>query len=192
MRLRAVLFMSMALAPAVCAARQGGRLEGCVAPRVIATVLGELRPEKSRPLSVAQFRAMWPTELSAADVKSTDNSLFFQSDDRVLRSRCQCCESFKFRAGQEGWGGPLELQGVTVNYSARRRGALAEMAQLFARAVGLGAAELKTVGAEGSQNYQWDKFRGEERRRYVIELRFTRERGLWEMFFSTAFYVVEP
>jgi hypothetical protein len=192
MRLKAVLFMSMVLTPAVCPAQQEGRLEGCVDPQIIATVLGELRPENSRPLSVEQFRAMWPTELATADVKSTDNSLFFRSDDRILSNRCQCCESFRFKARQEGWAGPLVMQGVTVNYSARRRGTLAETAQLFARAVGLGAADLKTVGAEELQNYQWEKFKGEERRLYVIELRFTREEGLWKMFFSTTFHVVEP
>lgn len=192
MRLKAALFMAMALAPAVCAARQEGPLEGCVAPRIIARVLEELRQENSRPMSVGQFRAMWPTELAAANVKSSDNSLFFRSNDRILKNHCQCCESFRFKAGREGWAGPLELQGVTVNYSARQRGTLVEAAQLFARAAGLGAADLKTVGAEEWRNYQWEKFKGEERRLYVIELRFTREEGLWKMFFSAAFHVVEP
>lgn len=68
---------------------------------------------------------------------------------------------------------------------------LVAMAKLFGRAVGLGAADLKAIGSESSQDYQWEKIKGQERRLYVIELRFTREAGLWKMFFSTGFYVVE-
>jgi hypothetical protein len=84
------------------------------------------------------------------------------------------------------------LHSATVNYTARRRGTLVAMAKLFGREVGLGAADLKTISAESSQDYQWERVKGQERRLYVIELRFTREAGLWKMFFSTGFYVVEP
>src|ERR671926_445 len=115
MRLVAVLLLTLVLTPAACAARQGDRLEGCVAPRTIAAVLGEMRPENPRPLS-----------------------------------------------------------------AERRRAALAEAAKLFAQAAGVGAADLKTVGAEARQDYRWEKFKGEERRLYTIDLGFAREAGLWK------------
>lgn len=65
------------------------------------------------------------------------------------------------------------------------------IAKLFAQSVGLRAWHLKTTGAEQSQGYQWENIKGKERRAYLIDLRFTREQGLWKMYFHTAFYVVE-
>src|ERR671926_1482943 len=180
MRLVAVLLLTLVLTPAACAARQGDRLEGCVAPRTIAAVLGEMRPENPRPLSAERLRAMWPTYLVDARVVSTDGSRFFRSDDRILKSHCQCCEMFGFRVLREGAAAPPELHSVVVNYSARRRAALAEAAKLFAQAAGVGAADLKTVGAEARQDYRWEKFKGEERRLYTIDLGFAREAGLWK------------
>jgi hypothetical protein len=191
MRLNAILYVAIMLMPVVCTARQNGRLEGCVNQKKIATVLGEMRQENSRPISEEQFRAMWPIELADVEIGSK-TSRTLQSDDRILKGHCQCCEDFEFNVRQEGGAAPLELHGVIVNYSARRRGTLVEMAKLFARAVGLGEADLQTVGTKSSQDYQWEKIKGKERRAYVIELHFTREEGLWKMHFSTAFYVVVP
>lgn len=192
MRLFVVLCMMLVLTPVVCSARQDSRLEGCVDPAVIAKVLGEMRPDNSRPISVEQFRAMWPVELVGAEVNAPADRLSFRSNDRILKGHCQCCETFTFNVRAEGGNTPLQLRGVTVNYSARRRDALVEMAKLFAQSVGLGAADLKTVGAEQTQNYQWEKIKGDERRVYALDLGFTREDGLWKMHFNAAFYVVEP
>ena len=191
MRLSALLYVMFVLTPVVCSAQQAGRLEGCVEPEIITTVLGEMRQENSRRISLEQFRAMWPTELVGAEVNPPPDSLSLRSKDRILKGHCQCCETFMFNVRQGGGATPLQLRGVTVNYSARGRATLVEMSRRFARAVGLGAADLKTVGAQQWQNYQWE-VKGEERRAYLIDLRFTREDGLWKMFFRTAFYVVEP
>ncbi len=192
MRLYAALPLLILLAPAVCAARQDGRLEGCVEPKTIAAVLGGLRPDNPRPLTVERLREMWPTYPVDAQVVSSDDSRFFKSDDRILGGHCECCETFGFKVVREGAAAPRELHNVIVNYSARRRAALVETASLFARALGLGAADLKTVGAEDWQDFRWEKYKGEERRLYAIDLRFAREAGLWKMYFSTTFYVVEP
>lgn len=191
MRLNAVLYMMIMLTPVVCTAQQERRLEGCMPPGVIATLLGKMRQDNSRPISEEQVRAMWPIELADAEVASK-TSRTLQSSDRIIKGRYQCSEVFTFNIRQEGRVNLLELHGATVNYSARRRSTLVSMAKLFGRAMGLGPADLKTIGAESSQDYQWERIKGQERRLYVIELHFTREAGLWKMFFSTAFYVVEP
>ncbi len=192
MRLTAILYMMIVLMPVVCSAQQASRLEGCVDPKIIATVLTSLRHEKSRTISEEQFRAMWPTELSDAEVNPPADRRSFQSNDRILKGHYECSEVFLFNVRPNGGTTPLELRGVIVNYSARRRDALVAMAKLFARSVELGAPDLRTVGAEQSQGYQWEKIKGEERRAYLIDLRFTRERGLWKMYFYTSFWVVEP
>jgi hypothetical protein len=184
--------MMIVLMPVICSVQQGSRLEGCVEPKKIATVISEMRQDNSRPISEQQFRAMWPTELGDAEVDHPANSRSFRSDDRILKGHFQCGEVFTFNVRQDGGATPLELRSVIVNYSARRRDALVETAKLFARAIGLGQADLKTVGAESSQGYQWEKIKEKKRRAYSIDLRFTREEGLWKMYFSTAFYVVEP
>ena len=191
MRLIAVLYMMIVLAPVVCSAQQDRRLEGCVDPEIIARVLGEMRQDNSRPISEEQFRAMWPTELADVEVDSK-TSRTLQSNDRIIKGRYQCSEDFTFNVRQDGGITPLELRSVIVNYSAHRRDTLVAMAKLFARAIGLRPADLETVGAEKSQGYQWEKIKGDERRAYLIDLRFTREGGLWKMYFSTAFFVVEP
>lgn len=191
MRLAPILYMMIVLMPVVCSAQQGRRLEGCVDPKIIATVLGAMRQEKSRPISEEQFRAMWPTELADFEVDPPANSRSFRSDDRILKGHCECCEVFTFNARQDGGATLLELDSVTVNYSARRRDTLVAMAKLFAQSVGLRASDLKTIGAEQSQGYQWESIKGKGRRAYLIDLRFTREKGLWKMYFHTAFYVVE-
>ena len=191
MRLNAVLYMMIVLTPVVCTAQQDRRLEGCVEPEVIASLLGKMRQENSKPMSEEQVRAMWPIELADVEVGSK-TSRTLRSNDRIIKGRYQCSEDFTFNVRQDGGATLLELHSVTVNYSARRRGTLVVMAKLFGRAVGLGAADLKAIGSESSQDYQWEKIKGQERRLYVIELRFTREAGLWKVFFSTGFYVVEP
>lgn len=192
MRFIVVLYMMIVLTPVVCSAQQDRRLEGCVDPKIIATVLGAMRQDNSRPFSEAQFRAIWPIELGDAEVNPPANRRSFRSDDRILKGHCQCCEIFEFNVRQDGAATLLELRGVTVNYSTRRRDTLVAMAKLFARAVDLRPADLRTVGAESSQGYQWEKIKADERRAYVIDLRFTPEAGMWKMYFSTAFYVVEP
>lgn len=191
MRFNAVLYMMIVLMPVVCTAQQDRRLEGCVDPGIIATLLGKMRQDNSRPISEEQVRAMWPIELADVEVDSK-TSRTLQSNDRILKGRYQCSEDFTFNIRQEGGVTLMELRSATINYSARRRGTLVAMAKLFGRTVGLGAADLKTIGTESSQDYQWEKLKGQERRLYVIELGFTREAGLWKMFFSTEFYDVEP
>ena len=190
-RLIAVLYLMIVLTPVVCYAQRDRGLEGCVDPKIIATVLGAMRQDDSRPISEAQFRAIWPIELTDAEVNPPVNRRSFRSDDRILKGHCQCCEVFEFNVRQDGGATPMELRGVTVNYSMRRRDPLVAMAKLWARAVSLGPADLKTVGAESSQGYQWEKIKGDERRAYIIDLRFTREEGLWKMYFRAGFYVVE-
>lgn len=191
MKLIAVLYMMMVLTPIVCSAQQNSRLEGCVEPKKIAMVLGKLRQDNSPIFSEEQFRAMWPVEMADAEVDSK-TSRTLQSNDRIIKGYYQCSEAFTFNVRREGGVIRLELHSVTVNYSALRRDTLVTMAKLFARAVGLKEADLKTVGVESSQGYQWEKIKGKERRAYTIDLRFTRKEGLWNMYFNTAFFVVEP
>ena|SRR6266404_8501285 len=191
MKLNAVLCIAIALTPVVCVAQHERRLEGCVDPRIIATVLAKLRQSNSQAISVKQVRSMWPTELLDEETSKTSHEL--QSKDRILKGNCQCCTDFEFTVHQEGGVTREELDGVAVNYSARRRETLVIMAKLFAKAVGLGKAGLRTVGHGSTEDYQWRTHKGSETRLYVIELRFTREAaGLWKMYFLPAWYFVEP
>ena len=191
MKLNAVLYVAIALTPVVCVAQHERRLEGCVDPRIIATVLVRMQPTSSPATSVAQVRSMWPTELSDEETSKTSHQL--ESKDRILRGNCQCCTDFEFTVHQEGGVTREELDGVTINYSARRRATLVIMAKLFAKAVGLGKTGLRTVGNGSTEHYQWMTHKGSETRLYVIEIRFTREAaGLWKMYFLPAWYFVEP
>ena len=56
MKLNAVLYIAIALAPVVCVAQHERRLEGCVNPRIIATALAKMRHTNSEAISVKQVR----------------------------------------------------------------------------------------------------------------------------------------
>lgn len=185
-----ILLALIALTPVVCSAQKERRLEGCVDPAKIAKVLSGMRRAPLRPISEDQFRARWPVEL--ADIQSepkTRRTLL--SNDRTIRGRFQCVTEFEVDVSQDGPAAVWKLDGVIINYSAYRRNTLVAMAKLFGRAVGMGAADLKTVGADKSQGYQWETNKG-ERLLYFIDLHFTREAGLWKMYFLIHVYVVEP
>ena len=191
MKLKAVLYIAIALTPMVCVAQHERRLEGCVDPRIIATILARMQHGYSKTTSREQVRSIWPTELLEEETSQTSRLL--ESKDRILRGNCQCCTDFEFNIHQEGGVTREEMDGVIVNYSARRRETLVMIAKLFAKAVGLGKADLRTVGKGSTEDYQWQTHKGSETRLYVIEIRFTRETaGLWKMYFLPHWYLVEP
>lgn len=187
MKISAAIFAIVLLTPVLCAAQTEKRLEGCIDPQVIATVLGTMR--QNNAISVERVRSMWPTELD--DVEDSAEVRSIRSNDRMLYNHCECCSGFSFLV-RRGNGAPQErLYEATVNYSAHRRATLVALAKLFAGAVGLENKEVKTVGNQSSQDFSWDSFMG-ERRLYLIFIRFTRQAGLWKLFFSTSWHVVEP
>jgi hypothetical protein len=65
MKLNAVLYIVIALTPVVCLAQPERRLEGCVDPRIIATILTKLQHTNSPATSVEQVGSMWPKWLDA-------------------------------------------------------------------------------------------------------------------------------
>lgn len=190
MKLHVVLIIAILLTPVVCPAQQENRLEGCVDPRIIATVLGRLRQTGSQATSVEQVRSLWPAELT--DTENTKTSWTLESNDRILKGNCQCCSVFGFKLHQELGVTREEMNSVIVNYSARRRDTLVNMAKLFTKIVGLEKTGVRPVGNGSTQDYQWQTKKGSETRLYVIELRFAREAGLWKMYFSAGWYLVEP
>ena len=192
MRLIVAVCVIIVLNPVMSLAQKDSRLEGCVDPAVIAKILSEMQQKNSRQFSVEQFRAMWPNELVDAEIDPSGRRRSLRSDDRILKSHCQCCEVFMFNLRPEGGTSAMQLRAVTINYSARSRDKLVEMTKLFARALDMREADLKTAGNEMSQSYQWEKTHGNERRAYLIDLKFTRNEGLWQLYFHTAFHVVEP
>ncbi|HVS83941.1 MAG TPA: hypothetical protein VHE60_19570 [Pyrinomonadaceae bacterium] len=167
-------------------------LEGCVDPNTIAALLTKIRDSNWQGISLERLRSMWPRELGDTEVGS-NVSRSVSSDDRVIKGHYQCATSFDFIVQRKQDGAMSEqLHGVTINYSARRRDNLVDIAKKFAGAAGLRQAELKTVGLGSAQSFQWETTKGKERSSYVLELRFTREARLWHLLFSTGRYVIEP
>jgi hypothetical protein len=189
MKLNAVLYIAIALTPVVCVAQHDGRLEGCVDPKIIASLLATMH-QNSQPISVKQVRSMWPTELLAIETSKTSREL--ESNDRTLKGDCQCCTAFMFNVHEEVGVNREELYSVIVNYSARRRDTLVIMAKAFAKAAGLEETDLRTVGNRSTRGYQWQTNKGSETKLHVIDLRLSREAGLWTMYFRTAWYLIEP
>jgi hypothetical protein len=194
MRISAAIFAIVLVMPVLCAAQSEKRLEGCIDPQVIATVLSSMR--QNNAFSVERVRSMWPTDLNDVEDSSEVNGKpilvrSIRSDDRKLYNHYECGTKFSFLV-RPGNDSPRErLNDVTINYSAHRRATLVALAKLFAGAVGLESKEVKTIGNESSQDFSWDRFM-DERRIYLIFIEFTREAGLWKLHFSTSWQVVEP
>jgi hypothetical protein len=192
MTLNVALCLILALAPVLGSIRVDRRLEGCVDPKTITTLLANMQQADSPGISLEQLRTIWPTELADIECDAKANRSV-KSEDRILKGHCECCSVFSFKVRREQGGATSEqLVGATINYSASRRNKLVSLAKDFARASGLGESELKTVGTEVAQSFQWEASKGREPRVYVVEIRFTREVGLWKLYFSTGWYVLEP
>src|ERR1700674_5022005 len=151
MRFNIVLYAVLALAPVLCNARVDQRLEGCVDPKTIVTLLAKMQQADSQGMSLEQIRSIWPTELADIECDAKVNRSV-KSDDRILKGHCQCCSVFSFKV--QGGATNEQLVSVTINYSANRRDTLVSMAKDFGRASRLSEHDLKTVGAESAQSFQ--------------------------------------
>lgn len=167
-------------------------LEGCVDPNAIAALLAKIGETGWQGISFERLQSLWPTEL--ADIECDSNvGRSVMSRDRIIKGHCQCCATFSFKVRtKQDEARSEQLDGVIINYSASRRDELVGVAKKFASASGLRQAELKTVGLGSEQSFQWETTKGKERGLYTLELRFTRQARLWELYFSSGWNKIEP
>lgn len=166
------------------------RQEGCVDPKTIVTLLAKIRETNLQDIPLDRLRAMWPTELTDIECDSNESRSLI-SNDRIIDGHCQCCVVFEFKVQQKQDGTKSEqLHGVIVNYSTPRRNDLVNLAKRFALASGLRAGDVRTIGSAPTQSFQWDVATSKEKTVQVLELRFTREAGLWKLNFNRGSYVL--
>jgi len=102
MKLILILYIMFAIAPVVCFAQSEKPPQGCVDPRIIATVLAKMTQANQQAISVKQVRSLWPAELT--DVENTATSRSLRSEDRIIKGHCECCTDFRFKTGKLGLG----------------------------------------------------------------------------------------
>jgi hypothetical protein len=183
-----LILVVLAMFPGRVAAQR--RHEGCVDPNIIVTLLTKIRETNWQDMPLDRLRSMWPTEL--ADIECDSNeSRSLSSNDRIINGHCQCCVVFEFKVQRKQDEAKSEqLHGVIVNYSTRRRSDVVNLAKRFALASGLREADLRMIGRGSTQSFQWEVTTSKERTVQVLELRFTRQVGLWKLNFNRGGYLL--
>ncbi|MGH9906914.1 MAG: hypothetical protein ACRD8U_15190 [Pyrinomonadaceae bacterium] len=167
-------------------------LEGCPDPNAVEALLTRIRDSNWQHMPLERLRSVWPTELTDIECDSkVSRSLI--SHNRVINGHCQCCATFSFKIPQNQGAARIEqLDSVIFNYSARHRDELVGIAKKFARAAGLRQGELKIVGRDSEQSFQWEATKGGKRNLYTLELHFSRQGRLWELYFNSGWNIIEP
>jgi hypothetical protein len=162
------------------------QLEGCPDPKTITDALEKIRDRGWQSVSLQRLREVWPTVLGAADC-GAEASLSAWSKDRIIKDHCQCCTTFFFVQQDDGGKKIERLQNIVINYTGRRREEIVATAKGFARATGLGESDLNTVGIDSVENFSWNRKSGDEKDDlYGLEVRFTRQGALWELYFNVS------
>jgi hypothetical protein len=191
MKLTLIFFITISIAPVVCFGQSERAREGCVDPKIIGAVLAKMTQANQQTTSVDQIRSLRPAELT--DVENTAENRTLRSLDRIIRGSWECCTDFLFKVAPDSGRSREDLYGIIVNYSTPRREALTDMAKMFAESVGLDTSDLRTVGRQSPQHYQWQSKQNGETILYVLECRFNHEaNGPWKMGLNFTRYVVEP
>ena len=179
-----LLFAIISLVGPLSGATATPRLEGCADAPEIAKALAKLEEKDWQEVSLAQLRPIWPTELVGLSCDS-DVCHSVWSKDRIIGGHCQCCATFSFKV-QAGENGPrnAQLDEVIINYAALQREEIVAIAKAFAKASGLGAADLATVGRDSVQNFHWSSLRGKHQELSGIEVRISREGRVWELYLN--------
>lgn len=166
-------------------------LEGCVSPEKAAALLMSLGASDWQGVSLDRVRSMWPTEL--ADIqRDSETTGSVASQDRIIRGNCQCCVVFEFKFPR-GTDQPRneQLSGIIFNYSAPQRNTLIAVSRALAAATSLKPSDLKTIGTDSRQSFQWEATNGNKRSAYVLEILISRESPLWKLHFSIGRHVLD-
>lgn len=167
-------------------------LKGCAEPSGLAGTLGILRQNDWHEMSIAWIEAKWPFALEALWDGSQRDHRLLESQSRIIRGHCECCEIFNFDITTDDRGKKTEhLQSVTIHYSTRERATAVRVASDFAKALGLANNEADTIGRGSAQNFQWAD--SSKRVLNALELRFAQKEDIWEIFLAISRdYVSRP
>lgn len=191
MRLCTVFALAI-LVPMLGSSQGPNQPEGCLDPNAIAGALERIREVGWQNVSLQRLRSIWPRELDALDC-DTEVCHSVWSKDRIIKGHCQCCTTFFFEVHHNPDGSRGEkLQNIIINYTGHRREEIVAAARGLARASGLGKSDLATLGNNPIHNFSWQSTRGDEKDLYGVEVRFTRQGRLWELYFNISRYMIDP
>jgi hypothetical protein len=177
------LFVAAFVYAAVTSASRAptGPLEGCPEPSVTARALAQLQRADWQGMTIAKLQATWPTQLDGLDCEAKGCTSVW-SKGRIIGGHCECCETFFFDVDDAAGKSHKEhLDVVVINYSASSREELVSVARDFAKAVGLAADKIDTVGQEASQEYSLAQ--GAAGEPSFLNLRWTRRGTVWTLNF---------
>lgn len=166
--------------------------EGCLDPNAIAGGLEKLGGIGWQNVSLQRLRSIWPTELDGLDCNSAVCQSVW-SKDRIIKGHCECCTTFYFDVERSANAPKVEkLQNIIINYTGKSREEIVAVARSLATASGLRKSDATTIGDDALGNFSW-KSRGEENKElYGLEVRFTSQGALWELYFNLARHTIDP
>lgn len=188
-RMRVFVFLCQLLIWSMCANAQSvnSRLEGCRAPSKLGSDLNRLQQTSWETITSRTIVNTWPSPLDDIACERSGGCRLLVSKDRVIRGKCECCETFSFRLDQKPNGSREEhLENVILHYSATTKVSVIDAAKTIGLAVGLTKSDVEKIGSEYAQRYQWDDSREDIKQSYVLELRFSEVGNHWEVFLSLA------
>jgi hypothetical protein len=151
--------LTIMLVPAAGVDMQTAEMEGCPDLSKLTAAAQQLVHDwdQATPESVAE---QWPDEVRALETPRPDGSGLFGTRGRVIKSQCQCCESFQFDASERKSGGHRpRLSGFNVFYSTRSKATAAAAAKELATAILNGAGKhdlIARMDASGNGRVDWE------------------------------------
>ncbi len=151
-------------------------LEGCQKPSELGRALAKLQSTGWDNISIGVLKKLWPTNINGLDC-SNGVCTSLVSNDRVIRNRCDCCETFFFDKAADNLSQPDHLQNLVVHYSAMNKKQVISAAQAFARAMGMPVADARTLGAKEHEEYRWDDTNSKHL--YGLEVELSHSGEIW-------------
>jgi hypothetical protein len=186
--MKALLFVNVVLAAtawstAVSAAAP--RREGCLEPGAIVAGLKTLRDADWAAITNVRIQAIWPPPVMPIECTETSCSTMAR-ESRIINGEIECEEVFGFDVESRTDAVATEhLDSVTIHYTVRDRPEIVSIAKSFATAIGVPAADVKTIGEAGYRPLRWTG-RSSKAGPGVLDLRLMHLRSGWYLFFSIA------
>jgi hypothetical protein len=171
--------IAMVLALPVGSRTEDVGLEGCGSVTAITQALAKLEKNDLKEISLDRVQSLWPTKLEASDC-TTEGCRSLLHQGRIIDGVCQCCEKIDIDQRPNSEGGVDESLVVTIYYSAPAEKDVVTAAKLLAKAAGLGDDEIRTVGREPDQSFQWKGARQTEL--FLMAVKFAHRDKLWTVY----------
>ena len=182
--LRIRIFIALLPILSAVEGQSASRLAGCPDPVSLASGLVKLNSASWPDVDESTLRAIWPNEIGGS-VCHEGTCTEFAHHGRIINDHPECAESFDFNGKLKDATVVPGLNSLTINYSTRTRTEAVAVTQTLAKAVGLSARDLATIGRDADQQFSWTESR-RERHLVRVDVHLAKQGALWWLIFHFA------